>query len=63
MWDNNVNLMSSRILVIEDEARIADFLLRGIDCGALTDDEVASATGLDTRAVMTLAHRAAEAGG
>ena len=42
---------------------LADFLLRGIDCGALSDDEVASATGLDTRAVMTLAHRAAEAGG
>ena len=42
---------------------LADFLLRGIDCGALSADEVAGATGLDTRAVMTLAHRAAEAGG
>src|SRR6478672_9346988 len=42
---------------------LADFLLRGTDCGALTTDEVASATGLDTQALMTLAHRAAEAGG
>ncbi|HEV2796070.1 MAG TPA: aldolase, partial [Nocardioides sp.] len=38
---------------------LADFLLRGIDCGALGADEVADATGLDTRAVMALAHRAA----
>jgi hypothetical protein len=42
---------------------LADFLLRGIDCGALTTDEVGAATGLDTRALRTLAHRAAEAGG
>ena len=42
---------------------LADFLLRGIDCGALTTDEVGAATGLDTRALQTLAHRAAEAGG
>src|SRR6478672_11659847 len=42
---------------------LADFLLRGTDCGALSTDEVAAATGLDTRALMTLAHRAAEAGG
>jgi citrate lyase beta subunit len=42
---------------------LADFLLRGTDCGALSTDEVAAATGLDTRALMTLAHRAIEAGG
>jgi citrate lyase beta subunit len=42
---------------------LADFLLRGTDCGALTTDEVAAATGLDTRTLMTLAHRADEAGG
>ncbi|RYB91303.1 aldolase [Nocardioides glacieisoli] len=42
---------------------LADFLLRGTDCGALTTDEVATATGLDTRTLMTLAHRADEAGG
>ncbi|MDR7251668.1 citrate lyase beta subunit [Nocardioides sp. BE266] len=42
---------------------LADFLLRGLDCGALTAQEVEDATGLDTRALGTLAHRAAEAGG
>ena len=36
---------------------LADFLLRGIDCGALSAAEVADATGLDTRSVMALAHR------
>ncbi|WP_374457253.1 aldolase [Nocardioides sp.] len=42
---------------------LADFLLRGLDCGALTAAEVNEATGLDTRALEALAHRAAEAGG
>ncbi|KQV65064.1 aldolase [Nocardioides sp. Root122] len=37
---------------------LADFLLRGLDCGALTAAEVDEATGLDTRALATLAHRA-----
>ena len=41
---------------------LADFLLRGTDCGALTTDEVDAATGLDTRALMTLAHRAGAGG-
>lgn len=42
---------------------LADFLLRGLDCGALTAQEVEDATGLGTQALTTLAHRAAEAGG
>jgi hypothetical protein len=37
---------------------LADFLLRGLDCGALTAQEVDEATGLDTRALEALAHRA-----
>lgn len=37
---------------------LADFLLRGCDCGALAGDEVEEATGLDTRALEALAHRA-----
>jgi hypothetical protein len=37
---------------------LADFLLRGLDCGALAADEVDEATGLDTRALEALAHRA-----
>jgi citrate lyase beta subunit len=37
---------------------LADFLLRGLDCGALSGAEVAEATGLDTDALAGLAHRA-----
>jgi citrate lyase beta subunit len=37
---------------------LADFLLRGLDCGALSGAEVTDATGLDTEALAGLAHRA-----
>lgn len=36
---------------------LADVLLRGLDCGALSSAEVAEATGLDTRRLAGLAHR------
>jgi citrate lyase beta subunit len=42
---------------------LADFLLRGLDCGALSGAEVAEATGLDTDALARLAHRAGGEGG
>jgi citrate lyase beta subunit len=34
---------------------LADFLVRGLDCGALRDDETEAATGLDRAALTTLA--------
>ena len=37
---------------------LADFLLRGLDCGALSGAEVTEATGLDTDVLAGLAHRA-----
>ncbi len=37
---------------------LADFLLRGLDCGALSASEVHDATGLETDALARLAHRA-----
>ena len=42
---------------------LADFLLRGLDCGALSAAEVTDATGLDTDALAGLAHRAGGEGG
>ena len=36
---------------------LADFRLRGLDCGALSGAEVTEATGLDTDALAGLAHR------
>jgi citrate lyase beta subunit len=42
---------------------LADFLLRGIHCGALSTAEVADATGLDATRLAGLAHRATEGGG
>ena len=42
---------------------LADFLLRGLDCGALSDDEVAAGTGLDGDGLAVLAHRATNDGG
>ena len=42
---------------------LADFLLRGLDCGALSDDEVAAGTGLDGTSLAVLAHRAPNEGG
>ena len=38
--------MSSRILIVEDEPRIADFLIRG-----LTEEEIAESLGVTTRTV------------
>ena len=42
---------------------LADFLLRGLDCGALSGAEVTEATGLDDDALARLAHRAGGEGG
>ena len=42
---------------------LADFLLRGIDCGALSQDEVTEGSGLDAQRLAGLAHRATETGG
>ena len=42
---------------------LADFLLRGLDCGALSGAEVTEATGLDDDALAGLAHRAGGEGG
>ena len=42
---------------------LADFLLRGLDCGALSEDEVAAGTGLDGDGLAVLAHRATNDGG
>ncbi|MBD3925028.1 aldolase [Nocardioides cavernae] len=42
---------------------LADFLLRGIDCGALSQTEVSEGTGLDAHRLAGLAHRAKETGG
>lgn len=42
---------------------LADFLLRGLDCGAMSAAEVHAATGLDTAALAGLAHRAGDEGG
>ena len=39
---------------------LADFLLRGLDCGALSSAEVGDATGLDTAHLAALAHRTAD---
>lgn len=36
---------------------LADFLLRGLDCGAVSDAEVGDACGLDTDTLDSLAHR------
>ena len=42
---------------------LADFLLRGLDCGAVSDAEVAEATGLGTDDLAGLAHRTTETEG
>ena len=39
---------------------LADFLLRGVDCGALSPDEVGAGTGLAAGRLAGLAHRAEE---
>jgi citrate lyase beta subunit len=42
---------------------LADFLLRGTDCGALSQTEVTEGTGLDAGRLTGLAHRATKTGG
>ena len=42
---------------------LADFLLRGTDCGALSQAEVTEGSGLDAHRLAVLAHRATETGG
>ena len=42
---------------------LADFLLRGLDCGAVSAAEVAEATGLATDDLAGLAHRTTETEG
>ena len=41
---------------------LADFVLRGLDCGAMSHDEVRAATGLEAPALAALAHRTTETG-
>ena len=56
---NYVERQSSGILDEPATARaLADFLLRGLDCGAISADEVATSTGLDADRLAGLAHRA-----
>ena len=58
---NYVELQSSGVLDEPATGRaLADFLLRGLDCGAVSTDEVTAATGLDARRLAVLAHRATE---
>ncbi|MCP3423463.1 HpcH/HpaI aldolase/citrate lyase family protein [Nocardioides pinisoli] len=42
---------------------LADYLLRGTDCGALSQDEVTEGTGLDAHRLARLAHRTHDGGG
>ncbi len=61
---NYVERQDSAILDEPATARaLADFLLRGLDCGALSAAEVDAATGVDTTRLATLAHRTSGEGG
>ena len=61
---NYVERQGSGILDEPATARaLADFLLRGLDCGAITADEVTEATGLDAGRLAGLAHRTTGQGG
>ncbi len=58
---NYVERQDSGVLDEPATARaLADFLLRGLDCGALSAEEVGAATGLDTTRLAALAHRTAD---
>lgn len=58
---NYVERQDSTILDEPATARaLADFLLRGLDCGALSAEEVGAATGLDAAGLAGLAHRTAD---
>ncbi|HXH76991.1 DUF6986 family protein [Nocardioides sp.] len=55
---NYVERQASGVLDEPATARaLADFLLRGLDCGALAAPEVEEAAGLDAAALASLAHR------
>ena len=55
---NYVERQDSGVLDEPATARaLADFLLRGLDCGALSSAEVGAATGLGTTELAALAHR------
>ncbi len=59
-----VSQLDSGILDEPATARaLADFLLRGVDCGAISTTEAHDATGLETDALARLAHRAGGEGG
>jgi citrate lyase beta subunit len=61
---NYVERQSSGVLDEPATARaLADFLLRGLDCGAVPADEMAAATGLDNGRLAGLAHRSTGQGG
>ncbi len=61
---NYVDRQDSAILDEPATARaLADFLLRGLDCGAVSADEARDATGLDADDLAGLAHRTTETEG
>ncbi len=61
---NYVERQASGILDEPATARaLADFVLRGLDCGAVSPDEVTTASGLDAPALAVLAHRTTETEG
>ncbi len=61
---NYVDRRDSAILDEPATARaLADFLLRGLDCGAVSADEARDATGLDADDLAGLAHRTTETEG
>lgn len=58
---NYVERQASGILDEPATARaLADFVLRGLDCAAVSSDEATTASGLDARALAVLAHRTTE---
>lgn len=58
---NYVERQASGILDEPATARaLADFVLRGLDCAAVSSDEATTASGLDGRALAVLAHRTTE---
>ncbi len=61
---NYVERRASGILDEPATARaLADFVLRGLDCGAVSPDEITTASGLDAPALAVLAHRTTETEG
>ena len=61
---NYIEQTSSAILDEPATARaLADFLLRGLDCGAVSAEQVTAATGVDPCALVALANRSTSEGG